>query len=322
MKIALLINRDNFEAYAPPVPGDWEIVHLGNGVPDAAAVAATKADVLVVDAMMKIGGGMIQALPGLKLIHSQGVGYGGIDTEAASRAGVYVCNNAGANAQSVAEHTLLLALALIKRFRSYEDMVYTGRQMEAKTECFQSGLPELSTYKVGIVGMGAIGRAAAALFQAFGCEVCYYSRTRKPDCGYPYLPLEALCAACDIVSLHCPVTPETAGMIDARALAGMQDGAILLNTARGELVDEFAVVEALKSGKLSGFGADTLSPEPVPTDNPFLTALPEELRSRVALSPHVAGITASCFIRGYRNIFSNIEAVQRGQRPVCIVNGL
>ncbi len=322
MKIALLVNRDNFEAYAPPVPGDWDIVYLGNGEPGAAAVAATNADVLIVDAVMKIGGGIIEALPGLKLIHSQGVGFAGIDIAAASKAGVYVCNNAGANAQSVAEHTLLLALALIKRFRKYEDMVYAGRQMEAKTECFQSGLPELSTYKVGVVGMGAIGRATAALFQAFGCEVCYYSRTEKPGCGYEYLPLETLYAGCDIVSLHCPVTPETAGMIDARALSKMKDGAILLNTARGELVDHLAVVESLKSGKLSGFGADTLSPEPVLPGNPFLTALPVGLKSRVALSPHVAGITASCFIRGYQNIFNNIEAVRQGRRPVCIVNGL
>ena len=322
MKIALLVNRENFEAYAPPVPGDWDIVYMGNGEPDAAAVIATKADVLIVDAIMKIGSKIIEAMPGLKLIHSQGVGFAGIDLEAADRAGVYVCNNAGANAKSVAEHTLLLALALIKRFNRYEDMVYAGRQMEAKTECFQNGLPELSSCKVGIVGMGAIGRASAALFAAFGCEVYYYSRTEKPDCGYAYLPLEELYASCDILSLHCPAAPETTGMIHARALERMKDGAILLNTARGELVDHFAVVEALKSGKLSGFGADTLSPEPVLKDNPFLTALPEELKSRVALSPHVAGITASCFIRGYQNIFNNIQAVRHGKRPVCVVNGI
>ena len=322
MKIALLVNRDNFEAYAPPVPGDWDIVYMGNGEPDAAAVIATKADVLIVDAIMKIGGKIIEAIPGLKLIHSQGVGFAGIDLEAADRAGVYVCNNAGANAKSVAEHTLLLALALLKKFRSYEDMVYTGRQMEAKTECFAHGLPELSSRKVGIVGMGAIGRASAALFAAFGCEVRYFSRTEKPDCGHQYLPLKALYASSDILSLHCPVTPETTGMIGSRALSQMKDGAILINTARGELVDHLAVAEALKSGKLSGFGADTLAPEPVLSDNPFLNALPQALRARVALSPHVAGITANCFIRGYQSIFRNIEAVQRGARPGCIVNGV
>ena len=132
MKIALLVNRENFEAYAPPVPGDWDIVYMGNGKPDTAAVIATEADVLIVDAIMKIGSKIIEAMPGLKLIHSQGVGFAGIDLEAADKAGVYVCNNAGANAKSVAEHTLLLALALIKRFNRYENMVYAGRQMEAK----------------------------------------------------------------------------------------------------------------------------------------------------------------------------------------------
>lgn len=321
MKIAMLVNRDNFETYAPAPPPDWEIVHLGNGKPDAAAVTATGADVLVVDAIMKIGSEILEAMPGLKLVHSQGVSYSGIDLEAANRAGIYVCNNAGVNAKPVAEHTLLLALALLKNFRPYEDMVYAGRQMEAKTECFRHGLPELNGRTVGIVGMGAIGQAAAALFRAFGCEVRYHSRTEKPDCGYPYLLLDALYETSDIVSLHCPVTPETTGMIGEEALKTMKTGAILLNTARGELVDQAAVIAALRIGKLSGFGADTLSPEPVEQDNPFLAALPKELRSRVALSPHVAGITANCFMRVYGNIFHNIAAIARGERPRCVVNG-
>jgi len=322
MKIALLVNRDNFEAYAPAPPPEWELIHMGNGKPDAAAVIATGADVLVVDAIMKLGGEIIEAMPGLKLVHSQGVSYSGIDLEAANRAGIYVCNNAGVNAKPVAEHTLLLALALLKSFRPYEDKVYAGRQMEAKTECFRHGLPELNGRTVGIVGMGAIGMAAAALFRAFGCEVQYYSRTEKPNCGYPYLPLHALYETSDILSLHCPVTPETTGMIDRRALSQMKDGAILLNTARGELVDQLAVIDALRSGKLSGFGADTLAPEPVEKDNPFLAALPADLRARVALSPHVAGITANCFMRVYENIFHNIAAIGQGERPRCVVNGL
>lgn len=320
MKIALLVNRNNFETYAPAAPPDWELVHMGNGKPDPAAVIATGANVLVVDAVMPLGGDIMENMPNLKLVHSQGVSFSGIDLEAADRAGIYVCNNAGVNAKPVAEHTILLALALIKHFRAYEDMVYAGRQTEAKTECLQNGSPELNGHKVGIIGMGAIGMAAAALFKAFGCDVRYYSRTQKPDCGYAYLPLDELYATSDIISLHCPVTPETTGMINRKALAQMKDETILLNTARGELVDNLAVVDALRSGKLWGFGADTLAPEPVELDNPFLTALPESLRSRVALSPHVAGVTANCFIRVYENVFHNIAAIQQGKRPACVVN--
>ena len=181
MKIAFLVNRDNFETYSPPVPEGWKLVHLGNGEPDVAQIAATGADVLVVDAIMKIGPDIIKAVPKLKLIHSQGVAYNGIDLDAAARGGVYVCNNAGVNAQAVAEQAVLLMLALLRKFRPFEDMVYAGRQMEAKTACFKNGLPELGDMRVGIVGLGAIGMATAERLRAFGCRLSYYSGLRSPN---------------------------------------------------------------------------------------------------------------------------------------------
>ncbi len=322
MKVALLINRENFETYAHPAPADWELIHLGNGEPNIEKVSATNADVLVVDAIMKVGPELIGSLPKLKLIQSQGVAYNGIDLEAAAKAGVYVCNNAGVNAQAVAEQAILLILALLRHFRVYEDMTYTGRQMEAKTACFRNGLPELGSMRVGLVGLGAIGTATAERLKAFGCRLSYFSRTQKPGCGIEYLPLDELYATSDIVSLHVPVTPQTENMISDASLAKFKRGAMLVNTARGELVDHEAVVRALVSGQLGSFGADTLAPEPVLTDNPFLTELPAEYRDRVALSPHVAGITAGCFIRAYENVFKNIAALERGERPSCIVNGL
>jgi lactate dehydrogenase-like 2-hydroxyacid dehydrogenase len=322
MKIALLINRENFVTYAPPAPEGWEFVHLGNGEPDPDKLAAVGADVLVVDAIMKIGPDILEAVPKLKLVHSQGVAYNGIDLASAARAGVYVCNNAGVNAQAVAEQAVLLMLALLRKFRPYEDMVYAGRQMEAKTACFKNGLPELGAMRVGIVGLGAIGRATAERLAAFGCRLGYYSRTKKPESAIDYLALEELYASSDIISLHVPVTPETVNMINDETLKHFKPGAILINTARGELVDHEAAARAILSGQLGGYGSDTLAPEPVAADNPFLTALPAEYRARVALSPHIAGITAGCFIRAYETIFSNIAAISRGERPRCIVNGI
>ncbi len=322
MKIALLINRENFETYSSPAPEGLELIHMGNGEPDAKKVIATDADVLVVDAIMKVGPDIIEHMPNLKMIHSQGVAYNGIDLKSAANAGVYVCNNAGVNAQAVAEQAVLLILALLRNFRLFEDMTYSGRQMEAKTACFKNGLPELGSMRVGLVGLGAIGTAAAERLKAFGCRLCYFSRTKKPELGIEYMPLDALYAESDIVSLHVPVTPETENMVNNETLEKFKRGAMLINTARGELVDSGAVVRALKSGRLGSFGADTLAPEPVLPDNPFLTALPEELRDRVALSPHVAGITAGCFIRAYENVFKNIAALERGERPVCVVNGI
>ena len=323
MKIALMINRDNFEMYSDWADVGWELIHFGNGEPDAQKVIASEADALVVDAIMKIGPDILAKMPCLKLVHSQGVAYNAIDTASARDAGVYVCNCAGINAQPVAEHAVLLILALLKKFRWGEDMVYAGRQMEAKMSCFKDGMPEIGGLTVGIVGLGAIGKAFAALLKPFGCKILYY--TRSGDCGadgLTYKPLEELYASSDIVSLHVPVTPDTTDMINSGTLKLFKRGAILVNTARGELMDHSDVVDALVSGQLGGLCADTLAPEPFLLDNPVLSALPEEKRANVALAPHIAGITAGTFRRAYAQIRKNIEAVSNNRRPECIVNGL
>lgn len=324
MKVALLINRDNFEKYSSWGDTGWELIHFGNGVPDAEKVISTGAEIIVPDAIMKVGSDIINNMPGLKLIHSQGVAYNAIDIDAARGAGVYVCNCAGANARPVAEHAVMLMLTVLKSFRYNEDMVFSHRQMEAKTACFVNGLPELYGRKVGLVGYGAIGRELAGILGAFGCELYYYSRRIAADnlAGAVYLPLEELYASCDVVSLHVPVTPETTMMINSETLNLFKRGAILINTARGELMDHRAVADALISGRLGGFGADTLAPEPYLPDNPLISGLPEDLRGRVALSPHIAGITAGFFSRAYKHIRGNIEAVASGARPQNVVNGM
>ena len=323
MKVALTIDRDAFEKNSMWKDVGWELLHLGYGDPDPKEVIATSADVLVVSAMTKIGSEIIENMPELKLIHSQGVAFNAIDIDSAHRAGVYVCNCAGVNAKAVAEQTVLLILALIKNFRWNEDMVYAGRQMEAKAVCFANGLPELGGLTVGIVGFGAIGRELAALLKPFGCKMNYYESMgdRRVE-GLTFMPLDELYASCDIITLHVPVTPETTNMINSESLSTFKRGAILINTARGELMDHNAVAEALISGQLGGLGADTLSPEPILSDNPILCALPEELRRHVALSPHIAGLTNGAFIRAYEKVRKNIEAIERGERPDCIVNGL
>ena len=323
MKIAMLINRENFEKYSSWGDAGWELIHLGNGGVDKDRLISTDADVLIVDAIVRVGPDVIANMPKLKLIHSQGVAYNAIDLDSAASRGVYVCNNAGMNARAVAEQAVLLILSLIKSFRRNEDMVYNGRQMEAKTGCFEDGLPELYGKSAGIVGMGAIGRELCALLKAFGCRVIYH--TRRGDAGIPdaeYLPPEELYAQSDVVSLHVPVTPDTTCMINEETLKLFKHGSILINTARGELIDHTAVVDALISGRLGGFGTDTLAPEPVTPDNDFLRALPDGLRDRVALSPHIAGITAGFFIRAYAHIRKNIEAVAVSGKPDCVVNGL
>ena len=324
MKIALLTKTDASHRLTRLSDAGCTIVHLGNEPPATETVIASEANVIVADAILKVGPDIINHMPGLKLIHSQGVAFNAIDLETARNAGVFVCNCAGANAKPVAEHAVMMMLAILKSMRYNEDMVYSDRQMEAKTACFNVGLPELYGRKVGIVGYGAIGKALGAVLKAFGCQLCYYDMIKVDPAvdDIEYLPLDELYATSDIVSLHAPVTPETEHMVNSETLKLFKPGAILINTARGELMDQDAVAAALLSGQLGGFGADTLSPEPYPPDNPLISGLPEEVRRYVVLSPHIAGITAGFFIRAYERIMSNIEAVGRGERPECIVNGL
>lgn len=323
MKVVIMVNYANFERYTSTgaIPADWELIHMGNGLPDEDRIIATNADIILADPMCPVSERVITGMNNLKLIQSHGVGYNLFDIEAAKKAGVFVSNCAGANASAVAEQAILLILALLRNFKENDAMVFAARQIEAKTRCFEKGLKELGDCHVGIVGMGAIGSETAKRLQVFGSRVSYYSRHPVEDSNFPLLPLDELYATCDIISLHVPVSPETINMIDDVAINKMKRGALLINTARGEIVDQVAVCRALLDGRLGGVGLDTYSPEPVTPDNPFL-ALPKEVRKRAALSPHIGGITAGSFTRYYNIVWDNIKKINEGRRPLNIVNGL
>ena len=321
MKIAVLLEEKNFRRYAAPdtVPASYELSLFGNKDIDWDAVAASGAEMLIVDPMVPVKADLIQKMPALKLIQSQGVGYNLFDTAAARAQGVDVCNCAGANATAVAEQAVLLMLSVLRGVKENDRMVYAAQQAEAKRACFQNGITELRDCHVGIVGMGAIGMATAKLLEAFGCRISYWNRKPKDGCPYPWLEKEALLRRCDIVSLHVAVTPETENLINDETLAMMKPGSILINTARGEIVDQEALCRAIVSGHLGGAGLDTLSPEPVTADNPLLQ-LPEEVRGRVVLSPHIAGITEGSFRRYFGVIWENAARLAAGQALRNIVN--
>ncbi len=323
MKAAILLNKANCERYTAPgtVPADLEIIHFGNGNIEENVLIASEADIVLVDPMCPISANVISNMKNLKLVQSQGVGYNMIDLEAADKAGVYVANCAGANATAVAEQAILLMLAILRNVKENDAMVFAAKQIEAKTRCFENGLTDLRDCRVGLVGMGAIGRATTKLLKAFGCEVSYYARRKAENCDLPILSLYELYATCDIISLHVPVTAETTHMIDNDAIIKMKRGTILINTARGEIIDQQAVSQALVDGRLGGFGADTYEPEPVTADNPLL-AVPEEYRYKMVLSPHIGGITTGCFYRYFDIAWGNIRRVVNGERPINVVNNL
>lgn len=328
MKVLFLGNRDRIEKYLPkdiPAVSGADIAVLPIRSTEKEVAAEGKdAEYVVVDAIAALTAREIENMSNLKMIQSEGVAYNRIDCVCAGERGIPVCNQRGANAAAVAEHTVLLMLALTRYLvPGYQD-VMAGRQIETKEYMMIHGIHELSEMKIGLIGFGAIAKAVAGFLQPFGPEVHYYCRHRadpetEEHCRAYYLPEEELLAGSDIVSIHVPVTPETEGMCGAEFFRGMKDGSYFINTARGEIVDNPALAEALISGKLIGAGLDTVAPEPVQKDNVLLN-LPADVQRRIVITPHIAGVTSGFFRRAHRAIWENIQRVEDGGRPINIVN--
>lgn len=303
-----------------------EVVDMEYGLPAEAYLnAAGDAEYMVVDAIAPVTAELIDGMPQLKLIHSEGVAYNKIDIDAAKARNVYVCNSAGMNASAVAEQTVLLMTGMLRDVTGGDRAVREGRQIKVKEEYMRTGsLKELADCCVGLIGFGNIAKSVAALLHAHGVRsILYYKRHPLSDreeeqYGVSYRELPELLSESDIVSLHLPVNDATKGMADASFFNQMKDGSYFVNTARGELVEDVALADALESGKLAMAGLDTLDHEPVAKDHPLLT-LPDEIGRKILFSPHIGGITASSFRRSYAMIWEDVEAVMNGREPKRIV---
>ena len=229
--------------------------------------------------------------PALRVVARAGAGLDNIDTAAAARRGIAVVFAPGANTGTVAEHTLALMLDLSRGLSRSARAVRQGRWEERANYRGE----ELAGRTLGIVGFGSIGRRVALLAEAFGMRVLVAEHTQRPGShgdsgGEPErVALHSLLAMSDIVTLHLPATAATRGLIGAAELACMQPGALLINTARGSLVDTHALREALQGGRLGGFAADVLDGEPPGSDDPLLS------RDDVVVTPHVASLTSATY---------------------------
>ena len=327
MKLLVIGDEKRVAKYLPDldIVRQVELTVAGRGTPDDdIAALAGDADFIVADAVSPVSARLMDAFPSLKLVHSEGVAYNAIDVAAARERGIVVCNNAGVNAGAVAEQAVLLMLGCLRHIVEGDAAVRSGGQIEMKERLMVQGIRELGDCTVGLVGLGAIAAETAKRLHAFGCDVAYWNRTRRAEqreaeLGVRYLPLDELARTCDIVSLHVPVTPETENMVDEGFLASMKPDSILVNTARGEIVDQVALARALKAGTIGAAGLDTLSPEPVSADHP-LAALSGQAASRLVLSPHIGGVTEGMFRRAWMTIWTNVARVAAGEQPVNIVS--
>jgi len=263
---------------------------------DGAAFARLLPEVEVLWHVLKpVTAEVIAQAPKLRLIQKIGSGVNTIDLEAARRRGIAVCNLPGTNSRAVAEMTLLLMFACLRRLPQLYTAVRTGRWADAWG--LQDGLCELGGKTVGLVGYGAVARVLHPILAAMDANVLYWSRSQSNA------SFETLLGTADIVSLHVPLTPETRGFLDARK---MKAGAILINTARGGLVDEAALIQALETGHLAAAGLDVFAQEPPSAENPLLGT------KNVVATPHLAWLTQETLERSVAAAQRNVYNLRSG----------
>lgn len=258
---------------------------------------------------------LLSACPNIKLICIQATGYNIVDTVACAKRGIPVCNVPDYGTAAVAQFTLALMLELCHRIGYHDAVVHDGKWCRSTTFCFwDTPQMELGGKTLGIIGFGRIGQATAKLARAFGMRVITHSRSPKETNGLAeFVELDTLLQESDFVSLHCPLFAGNTKMVNGNFLAKIKDGAFLINTARGGLLDEQAVADALASGKLAGAAVDVVAQEPMNPANPLLTA------PNCIITPHIAWAPRESRQRLLDCCVENIRAFLRGT-PQNVVN--
>ena len=286
-----------------------EVVIYDATSPDEILSRVSDADVLVLN-KVKITEQVLDAAKSLKLICIFATGFDNVDLSAARAHGVGVCNVPGYSTDSVALFTMANVLALYTNLREYNDFVISG-------EYSKSGIPnrlipvyhEIKGKTWGIIGLGNIGRAVAKVAEALGARVIANKRTPIDD--YECVDIDTLCRESDIITIHCPLNDESRGIINAERIARMKQDVVIVNEARGAVVNEYDIAEAIKKGMIGAFGSDVYSTEPFAEDHPFY-----EIRAKynVLLTPHAAWGAYESRLRCINIICSNIDSYLKGER--------
>jgi len=305
-------------------PSQVEIVQVPlNASEDEACKAVVGATVVLSPPVRHINRRLLEAARGAKLFQTISVGYDFVDIEAATELKIPVANNPGWSTTSVAEHTLMFMLFLLKKGFRLHQMGNKKQWTITEKHGFWDQIGELRGKTLGILGLGNIGKEVARLARVFGPKIIYNKRTRLSEeaeekLGVEYCSLDDLLAKSDILSIHVHLTEETRGMIGRDEIAKMKPGAILLNLARGEVIDDVALAEAVIEGRLSGVGTDVLTENRrgnvVETHSPLLGL------ENVMITPHMAGPTKEARARSQLQVTDNILRVLGGEKPLHLVN--
>lgn len=274
---------------------------------------AADCDAMVVNKVL-VDGELLDACPKLKYVGVFATGYNVVDLNACRARGITVCNVPDYSTYAVAQHVFALLLSFYGKVSEYTRSVAAGDWVKSRTFCyFPFETHELYGKTFGVYGYGNIGKRVARIAEAMGANVVICTRTPPDNCPYPCVSAEEFFRTCDVISLHCPLNEATANLIDGKALSMMKETAVLVNTARGGLVDEEALAAALNSGKLAGACLDTVAEEPMRADNPLLHA------KNCLITPHVAWVSHETRTRLLGIAAANLRAFFAG-KPQNVVS--
>lgn len=294
---------------------DVDVVTLNDPSSPEFLKELSEADVIIGDYTFRIGINeeMCKHMKKVKLIQQPSTGYDHIDVKSCARMGIPVANIGGANSISVAEHTIALALALLKKIYYAHQQILAGKWAQAE---LMNTTSELFGKTWGVIGVGRTGREVVKRVQPMGARVIYYDKVRLN--GLEFKEFSDLLNESDIVSIHLPLTAETTKMIGERELRLMKPTSILINVSRGEITDEEAVARAVSEGWIAGAGIDVFSEEPLPEQHPLLKAAKEG--APIILTPHIAGATNEARLRIIQFTIENVARVLMNQNPENVVN--
>ena len=299
-------------------PQELDICYMGPTDPELAA-AIKAADALVIPAVgPKLAPELFEGTK-LRLVQVTGAGLDRLDATAMKRLGIPVANVPGGSNNAVAEYCVGAALDLSRRMSWSSAEIKAGRYVQFRARMVAENLAGLDGQTVGVVGLGTIGMAVAATFAARGSRIVYFDpmppmAEAATKAGYVPLALDGLLAEADVVTLHVPLVAATTGLIGAAQLGIMKKGAILINAARGGIVDEAALVSSLVDGHLGGAAVDVYSTEPPGAENPLLQVA-GEVASRLLLTPHIAGVSRQASTILFRSSWENVARTLRGETP-------
>ena len=305
---------------AAGAPEGFDVEIIGVEVPEDEMVSrASGADFIIVQGA-RIPDRLVREAHNLKFIQTTSQGVDHVPVEAATELGIPVANIGGANAVAVAEHTIMLMLAVSRRLLTMMDIVHSEpAEYMAKRGNLHEQCHQISGKTVGIIGLGNIGRRVARICRGFEANIIAYDTFEIPrqvmkQLDVKAVSLEEVLKNSDIVTLHVPLSPDTKGLIGWEQLCMMKPAAFLINTSRGNVVDEAALIQALNEGRISGAGLDVFEQEPLSPNNPLLSM------NSVVATPHLGYISAEVFDPLIKEIWENIARVWRGEAPQNVVN--